>query len=679
MWRPALFSLLLAGPAWADVLSLSIGDGDDDVEEASGGQMLFASGDLALGAAQRVGLRFDGVNIPPGWVVNAAWLQFRADEAGSAGASLTIQGEASADAAPFVRADGSLSGRPRTAAAVAWSPAPWSVGQAGTAQRSPDLAPVLQEIIDRPGWASGNAIALVVGGSGSRVADSFEGGFATQLHVEFEPGGDRPPELALTSPAGSAVFAAGDPVTFAATATDEEDGDLSAAVSFASDLDGPLGSGSPLVRSDLSPGIHRITASVTDSGGNAVTAETTLLVTEGSARIIAAGDIAACGYTRDSATAALLDGLDGVVLTLGDNVYQNGTAQEFADCYDPTWGRHKDRTRPSAGNHDFNTPGAAGYFGYFGAAAGPAPQGWYGFDYGGWHFVALNSNCAAIGGCGRSSPQGLWLQADLAAHPSRCTLAYWHHPRFASSSNHGSSALTRELWAILQEHAADLVLVGHDHNYERFAPQNQDGIADPLGMREFVVGTGGVGLYEMGAPEPNSEVRDDTTWGVLTLDLAPDAYAFEFHPAAVPGGGSFTDAGLGTCVVRPPLLSVTSPADGANFAPAEPVAFAASADDAEEGDLSASVVWRSSQDGVLGEGAAFTRTSLSCGVHAITASVTDLFGGRDEDVRMVVVAGGGCDMPTTGCGLGPEVAAGLAALGALSAWRRAGWRRRRTP
>jgi hypothetical protein len=678
MWRPAVLSMLLAGPAWADVLELSIGSGDDDVEESSVGQMLFASGDLALGASQRVGLRYEGVDVPPGWIVTSARLQFRADEAGSAGTSLTLQGEASDDAAPFERADDSLSARPRTDAAVPWSPAAWSAGQAGAAQRSPELAPVLQEIVDRPGWESGNAIVLVVSGSGSRVADSFEGSFATQLHVEFEPGGDRPPELSLVSPAGSAVFAVGDPITFAATASDAEDGNLSGAVSFASDLDGPLGSGASLVRSDLSAGIHRITASVTDGGGNTVTAETALLVTEGAARLIAAGDLAACNHTRDSATAALLGGIEGIVLTLGDNAYNSGTTTEFASCYHPTWGLHKDRTRPSAGNHDFNTPNATGYFGYFGAAAGPAPLGWYSFDYGGWHLIALNSNCSAIGGCGRTSPQGLWLQADLAANPSRCTLAYWHHPRFASSSNHGSSALTRELWAILQEHAADVVLVGHDHNYERFAPQNADGVADPLGIRTFVVGTGGAGLYEMGAPEPNSEVRDDTSYGVLTVDLAPDAYAFEFVPAPVPGAGSFTDAGVAACVVRPPVLTVNAPADGATFGPLDAVAFAGSADDAEEGDLSASVVWRSSLDGVIATGAAFSTADLSCGTHQLTVSVTDLFGGQDEETRTFQIAGAGCLSGPPGCGLGPEVAVLLAALGALSAWRRAGWRRRRT-
>jgi hypothetical protein len=659
----ALALALLARSAAAEVLDLEIGAGGNDAEQTSAGSVLLASGDLALGedgSPQTVGLRFTGVAIPPEHVVTAAWLQFRADETTSTAAALSIRGEAAADAAPFGRASDEISGRPSTAASVAWSPPPWGVGQAGSPQRSPDLSPVLQEIIDGPGWAGGGAIVLVVTGSGRRAADSFEGGFATQLHLEFEPAGDEPPVLSFTSPAASAVFAAGDPVSFAALATDEEDGDLSAAVAFASDVDGPLGVGSPLVRSDLSPGSHQVTASVTDSAGNTATAGTTLLVTEGQARLLAAGDIASCNWTRDEATAALLDGMEGLVLTLGDNAYSSGTALQFANCYDPTWGRHKARTRPSAGNHDFETAGGAGYFGYFGAAAGPAPQGWYSFDYGGWHLVALNSNCAAIGGCGRTSPQGLWLAADLAAHPSRCTLAYWHHPRFASSSGHGSSILTRDLWAILQERAADVVLVGHDHNYERFARQDAFGAADPLGMREFVVGTGGAGLYAMGAPEPNSEVRDDTSYGVLSLDLAPDAYAWRFHPAPSVGGSS-SDSGVDDCVVRAPELTIAEPADGAIFSGGSDVSFAGSADDAEEGDLSADLVWTSNRDGLLGTGAAFATSGLACGLHLITASVTDAHDGSDQETIQIQIGPEGCPPPS--CGLGPELLGLLALLG----------------
>jgi 3',5'-cyclic AMP phosphodiesterase CpdA len=266
------------------------------------------------------------------------------------------------------------------------------------------------------------------------------------------------------------------------------------------------------------------------------------------ADIVAAGDIAGCDSSGDTQTAALLDGLPGTILALGDLAYDDGTASDFEDCYEPTWGRHKARTRPAPGNHEYNTGGAAGYYDYFGAAAGDPDEGWYSFDLGGWHIVSLNSNCAAAGGCTRSSPQGEWLAADLAAHPRTCTLAYWHHPRF-SSGDHGNILAVRDLWAILDEHDADVVLTGHDHDYERFAPQDADGKASASGLREFVVGTGGRSLRAFGSTAANSEVRSRSSYGVLKLQLLPTSYTWQFVPVA---GGSFTDSGAANCVGMPP-------------------------------------------------------------------------------------------------------------------------------
>ncbi len=205
--------------------------------------------------------------------------------------------------------------------------------------------------------------------------------------------------------------------------------------------------------------------------------------------LLAAGDISSCRSSGDEATAKLLDGLTGTVATLGDNAYQSGTAQEFADCYGPTWGRHKARTRPSPGNHDYGTAGAAGYFGYFGAAAGDPAKGYYSYDLGAWHVVALNSQCAETGsGCEAGSAQERWLRADLKAHPARCTLAYWHHAPFSSGATHGGDPATRALWRALYDHGADIVLAGHEHNYERFAPV--DGNRDRArGIRLFAAGS----------------------------------------------------------------------------------------------------------------------------------------------------------------------------------------------
>ena len=263
--------------------------------------------------------------------------------------------------------------------------------------------------------------------------------------------------------------------------------------------------------------------------------------------LLAAGDIASCSSGGDEETADLLDTLPGTILLLGDLAYESGTTSEFANCYHPSWGRHKARTKPSPGNHEYNTPDATGYYGYFGAAAGDPLKGYYSFDIGEWHIIALNSNCSAIGGCGATSPQVQWLRADLAAHPAMCTLAYWHHPRFSSGSVHGNNAAMQPLWEELYDWGADLVLNGHVHNYERFAPQTPTGAPDPVnGIVEITVGTGGRSHYGFTGPpfQPNSVERDFSSYGVLELTLAADGYDFEFKPV---DGDPYMDSGSGDC------------------------------------------------------------------------------------------------------------------------------------
>ena len=261
--------------------------------------------------------------------------------------------------------------------------------------------------------------------------------------------------------------------------------------------------------------------------------------------LVAAGDIATCSSDFDEATAHLVDGIPGLVAPLGDLAYEFGSTEDFANCYGPTWGRHKDRTRPALGNHEYLTPGAAGYFDYFGPAAGDPSQGYYSYDYGAWHVVVLNSNCEQLGGCQAGSSQEQWLRADLAASHAFCTLAYWHHPRF-SSSDHGNDPAVAPLWQALYDDGAEVVLVGHDHDYERFAPQTADGIADPArGIREFVVGTGGRSHYPIVRTlEPNSEARNDDTYGVLRLTLRSGSYEWQFIPQE---GYPFTDSGSAPC------------------------------------------------------------------------------------------------------------------------------------
>lgn len=261
--------------------------------------------------------------------------------------------------------------------------------------------------------------------------------------------------------------------------------------------------------------------------------------------LVGAGDIASCSSSGDEATATLLDTITGTVFTLGDNVYDSGTATEYANCYGPSWGRTaiRSRTRPVAGNHEYNTAGATGYYGYFGAAAGDPAKGYYAYDHGSWRVYVLNSNCSSVS-CSAGSVQELWLRADLAANPRSCVVAMWHHPRF-SSGEHGSSTATQALWQALYDFNADLVLTGHDHDYERFGPQTATGTSDPSrGIVEFVVGTGGRSHYSFGTIRTNSLVRNGDAYGVLRLTLSASSYGFAFIPVA---GQAFTDSGTGAC------------------------------------------------------------------------------------------------------------------------------------
>ena len=264
---------------------------------------------------------------------------------------------------------------------------------------------------------------------------------------------------------------------------------------------------------------------------------------------VGAGDIADCTRTQDESTAQLLDNIPGTVFTLGDNAYDSGTLTEFNDCYEPTWGRHKNRTRPSPGNHEYNTINAEGYYIYFGAAASPLDincssncKGYYSYNVGAWHILVLNTEISHSTG----STQEQWLRADLAANQSMCTLAYWHQPRF-SSGLHGNNTSVQPFWQALYDYGADVVLNGHDHIYERYRLQDPNGQADPTrGIREFVVGTGGAPLNQTLQPlQPNSEVRSNTAYGVLKLILQPTSYDWEFIPIA---GQTFTDSGSSNCV-----------------------------------------------------------------------------------------------------------------------------------
>lgn len=265
----------------------------------------------------------------------------------------------------------------------------------------------------------------------------------------------------------------------------------------------------------------------------------------GDAVLLAAGDIANCKMIAGAQeTAEIIEGIPGTVAALGDLALSDGTAEEFANCYDKTWGAFKSRTRPAPGNHEFHSSGGSPYFDYFGAAAGDPTKGYYSYELGAWHIISLNGECKDIGGCEAGSPEENWLRADLKAHPAACTLAYWHEPLFSSGAAHGNNPNYLDFWRDLYAANATIVLNGHDHDYERFAPQTPDGVADPVrGIREFVVGTGGNHLRVFGSPKPNSEARKQGTFGVLKLTLRARGYDWQF----IPVGQTFTDSGTGSC------------------------------------------------------------------------------------------------------------------------------------
>ena len=293
------------------------------------------------------------------------------------------------------------------------------------------------------------------------------------------------------------------------------------------------------------PGNYTVSIGVTDDDGAATTATLSLNVTPPGSRqvLVGAGDIAKCTSTGDAQTSVLLDQVAGWVMALGDNAYPNGTAADFANCYDPpdSWGRSKARTHPVAGNHDYYTAGAIPYYDYFGAQAGPRSLGYYSYDLGAWHIVVINSSVDVVAG----SVQEKWMRADLAATRQSCSLVMFHHPLYSSGPTGGSSKM-RPMYQAAYDLNVDLIITAHEHVYERFKPQDANGNVDLVrGIREFVIGTGGEGNASSAVtPLPNSEARyGGTTFGVIKLSLDPGSYSWQYMPAK----GTFTDAGTGAC------------------------------------------------------------------------------------------------------------------------------------
>lgn len=547
----------------------------DDAEEYNTGPVTRSSTKLefvnsSTSSNQIIGLRFPNLALPKGANISNAYLQFKASGTSADVTTLTVQAQASDNAPTFGSTAFNISSRAKTPEAVSWSPVSWTVnGEAGFNQRSPDLTTLVKAIVDRPGWASNNALAFIITGSGKRVAWAFDGdnAGAPLLHIEYIID-DSPPVISSFTDS-PAVADPTIPVTFNWTVSDPANQVVSCKLDVNSDgtteYDFPNCVSTTNQQQLYSiPGNYTATLTATDSDNISVSATTNVVIGT-VVTVAAAGDIS-CDpdpnsssywkfngglgtsvYCHMLATSNMILGMNpDAVLALGDNQYEQGTFSQFMNSYDLSWGRLKPITRPAVGNHEYITANAAGHFQYFGTAAGDPTKGYYSFNLGNWHIIALNSNCSKVGGCGATSPQVAWLNADLAANSAACTLAYWHHPRFSSGAIGGNTAYTA-FWNALQNAGAEIVLVSHDHNYERFAPQNSSGVADPNGIREFVVGTGGKNWTNIPTVQPNSEVRQANVYGVLKLILHPTSYDWEFVTEPGYPWSSFTDSGTENC------------------------------------------------------------------------------------------------------------------------------------
>jgi hypothetical protein len=448
---------------------------------------------------------------------------------------------------------------------------------AGMAERWEATSPNSGSSRDALASAS-DAIQAAAGATGVRTATGTSSGANIATLLALRPSGPPPPPPPPDTTAPVTTIDSG-PTGTVTTSSATFTFSANEPAVFQCSLDGAAvtGCASPKTYTGLANGSHTFAVRAIDPSNNVGAPDTATWAVDAPLSdpvLVGAGDIAGCGQTNDSATAALLDNIPGTVFTTGDSVYNDGTATQFATCYDPTWGRHKARTKPSAGNHDYQTGNANGYFGYFGAAAGDPAKGYYDYTLGAWHVIVLNSNCSRIGGCGEGSPQLQWLRSALAASSAPCTAAIWHHTRFSSGARKGNDPAYVPFWQALYDHGADVVINGHDHLYERFGLQDPSGNGDPaFGIRQFTVGTGGASHYEFGTTKPNSERRNADTFGVLKLTLHAASYDWQFVPVA---GKTFTDSGTATCHGAPTTPPPPPPPPPPTSGPITPVASSSS-------------------------------------------------------------------------------------------------------
>lgn len=619
-----------------------------DVEERASGTMQLSNDELELTvdqSVQTIGLRFENLGIPPGARILEADLGFVIARSTVGASSLDIAIDTSDEPAEFSERLYDLTTRPRSDVRVKWAPGPWLPSELDSVTRSPELRPLVQSAVDQPWWSADDPLVFLISGVGTRIAWSFDGDAAAAptITVVYEPPDNEPPTVAIAEPRdGVLQVGAGDEIELRAEAIDPEDGDITDRLSWISDLDGQLGSGGT-VSTTLSAGPHRLTAVVHDGSGRGSAGSVDVVVRPSDPVVIAAGEIASCLGDGDALTADVVDKMPwATVLALGDQAYPDGTVVQYEDCFDPTWGRFQNRIRAVPGNLDYHTLDAGGYYSYFDTRSGELGTGWYAYDLGSWRIIALNTNCEAIGGCDRASPQLVWLAEELASSPSACTLVYGHQARFGSDLRGGDDGLS-DVWTLLDEHNVDVVLAGHDRSYERFAPQTADATADADGIRQFVVGTGGADTIKVGVDvergglytddqsgsgpspsprprAPNSELFDTTSRGLLQLVLGDGYYTWTFLPI---DRAPLRDHGEQTCNSETPKpgaavdIVVGPVVSNVRTGAATPVT--ATAVDDTGSDVSNLISWHSDRDGELGSGPQVDLGELTPGRHVVSA------------------------------------------------------------
>jgi chitodextrinase len=492
------------------------------------------------------------------------------------------------------------------------------------------------------------------------------------------PSDTTPPTVNMTAPANAASLSGS--VTVSANASDNV---AVAGVQFKLDGNNLMleDTSSPYSitwnTASASNGSHTLTAVARDSSGN-TTNSTSVSVTVSNAApppgstyvITAAGDVCSSGTDPDDCkgTANLINQINpDAVLTLGDNAYDDGSPSDFSSEYAPNWGQFLNKTYPAPGNHDYHMSGASGYFGYFGSRA---PAEFYSYNLGNWHLISLPGNIGPTGGASAGSPQEVWLKSDLASHPNMCTIAYWHEPRWSSGDVHGSDSEFDQIIKDLYAAHADLVLTGHDHFYERFAPQNPQSQPDPTnGLLNFVVGTGGSSYNGYGFRSPlesNSVIRNNTVKGVLKLTLRQGSYDYQFMPAA---GYSFTDSGSGTCHnggvappadTTPPTVNMTAPSNGATISGSNVTVSASASDNVGVFGVQFKLDGNSlgSEDTASPYSVILNTTTMANGSHSLSAVARDAAGNLSTEASITVTVNNAAPPPADTTP--PSVPTGLA-------------------